>query len=729
MTHRNLFRTLLIGGATMLLQCCLSAPVQAQSPVMTQRGTAATQKSMRITNTPWETGTKILGASTLRGFVSPYESYGEFTLVLKEDFSKLTSGTETEPDRTVNLKKPEDDIKYPWTNLQDAYFNTPGWGGENIYPANGTVWMDGYSKINTPCLDVSAGQGLHVLRFKARMPQPLPDSHDYRLMLEAAETFNWAPEWKMCEPTPYVLGNLTSEWQTYEVLYMNGGSTTLYNIVLEVVNIVDPRAKPEPFALQLDDVEVYTIKPHLPMPELNSHSNYQGDRFDISWSEVPEATDYLLSVFTLADRTPDNPHPLPQYFLEKQPVTGTSYTVEGVTSGEVYYYTVQSRNSNYTSFEPVPVMIYDIESPVLKPVTSVSEAGQYTASWNAIPMADAYMYYAYFLSRTPEAGKKVLLFEDFEQIVDAEGAASYDSPENPSFNVWDFFFPGGLKMPGWKIEQGINYQGCVCLDGWHYVIGGKQAVLMSPELDFSKDGGKVTVKVDLWGAINTEYKDKDGNFIPTIAAIGLFNYNEKTRDYEQVDLQYVREVKDRWGTFTVELANGSDKSVLGIFAVQGPDHLYIDNLEISQNYQAGETFAYPFFAKPFHPDTSIDVTIPEGVRWLGIEHRVQAIRPKHSSDRKEGDGTPYKASAYSKTETVQKDTAVVPVKHQGELTAWLENNDLRVSNPRAEEVNVYNVAGELLYTAPAGKTSLTISLPESGCYVVKTSYGVVKVVK
>ena len=98
--------------------------------------------------------------------------YGERVDVFSEDFSKMTTGSIGDPDINTNIIL--DNPDYPWTNVDPAYTDQPGWGAWAAYPADGTVaifdedGIDEYAHINTPMLDLSANDGVAVLEFRAR---------------------------------------------------------------------------------------------------------------------------------------------------------------------------------------------------------------------------------------------------------------------------------------------------------------------------------------------------------------------------------------------------------------------------------------------------------------------------------------------------------------------------------------------------------------------------------
>lgn len=56
------------------------------------------------------------------------------TTILSEDFSKFTAGSEENPDAT-QLENPET------SKIDDAYFNTPGWEGLEVYQAGGKAYL------------------------------------------------------------------------------------------------------------------------------------------------------------------------------------------------------------------------------------------------------------------------------------------------------------------------------------------------------------------------------------------------------------------------------------------------------------------------------------------------------------------------------------------------------------------------------------------------------------
>ena len=53
------------------------------------------------------------------------EKYGELELVLHEDFSLLTAGSEAEPATNVKLTLDDSEAEYPWWNFDPKYTHEP----------------------------------------------------------------------------------------------------------------------------------------------------------------------------------------------------------------------------------------------------------------------------------------------------------------------------------------------------------------------------------------------------------------------------------------------------------------------------------------------------------------------------------------------------------------------------------------------------------------------------
>ena len=71
---------------------------------------------------------------------------------------------------------------------------------------------------------------------------------------------------------------------------------------------------------------------------------------------------------------------------------------------------------------------------------------------------------------------------------------------------------------------------------------------------------------------------------------------------------------------------GSKKSIIGIYAVYADEHLYLDDLKITQNYQAGESLNDPFCYRRWLQEPTAEITIPYFVGTSEVTHRASAYK-------------------------------------------------------------------------------------------------------
>lgn len=636
----------------------------------------------------------------------------ELEPIIFEDFSLFTTGSIEEPDYQTNVINPGQEF-WVW-NMKDGYTLTPGWGSNYMYPAGGYAFLDaaatkdGGARITTPKFDGSANGGVCTLRFDARTLEG--KTTDF-LLVGAVETNNSNSDWETIatEYCPIV----TEEWQTFEVVIGGVGPTSFFQIeVQDGIEII------------IDNISVFQYDLYVDIPVLNKHTNYTGETFDISWSAVEGADSYLVNVYSVNEMTG-----AVSYLYQDEPVMGTEWTVTEAVSGQTYYYTVRAVKGEYVSFESVAVEINDIEAPEMFAASEIDEDGYYVASWNDVPSAGVYNYRAYADRVAAEDGAMILTDESLEGLSESDGSEVTRSIENPDYMIYDEYYIEG-NQGGWKLRNGAPCVGYVVLDAWHYINGNGDAALLSPELDLSKNGGEVKLNVSLWGELTEGYNwDDELVEFQTECAVALFTWDEELGDYNQTDLQYISNVEEAWNNYEVTIKGCTDRSIIGLFAVRAEGNLYIDNLKLTQEYKAGEIFRDPFFAKMLSVDTEAEVTIPARCAGADIWHHVAAGKVNYASD---GYNTTMHVleSKYSELEKVgTAPTTSVENVALVNATARVANGVLRIANPAAETVNVYDLAGKLVYTNANGSQQLDVVLPANGVYMVKVGNKTIKVIR
>lgn len=667
-----------------------------------------------------------------------YDDYGELVRILYEDFSKMTTGEVGNPDFATSLCMDLGEYEYPWWNVKPAFTDQEHWGGINIWSAGGTVYLEattdmGGARLSLPNIDGTARGGKVILRFKARTDEGQTCNAAF---VEAGETNNMGPDWRLLPKN--AVGEITDEWKTFEFLYDEVGPTTIFIIGAETGS----GSSLNPF--YVDDVELLQIEQVIASPELLPHSNYEGHgeyaSFQANWKAVEGAESYLLNVYTKdiqGNKT---------YFMEMQPVNGTSYTVEGVASGQVYYYDVCSVKGEDVSLPSAPIMVEDIAVPENLTSTEIVD-GKYTASWDAVPTAEAYNYVAYFEQNIGEdteiavTDEKMdyLRFPENPSLGDLSGEISnltdeefinqinyyrngeHENIDNVYFQSFDTYYINDFQQSGWYATHALPLRKCLKVDGWFYQHNAGDAGLISPALDLSKNNGEFDLSVKTLG-----FTDEYG--VLTSCAVALFTFDETKGDYTQQELIYIDQKEEAWQENSIHFANGAENSIIGLYAVRGAEALLLDDLKITQNYKAGDKFLNPFFAEPRYFETSTEVVLPHQVVDADIYHRVQAVRTKASSNpNKQFDEI---ISKFSNMEYVGKGTSTgicTPAVSLSNATVQLRNGQLIVNNANSGVVEVYTLAGEKVYTDRSCNTTVNVPV-KRGTYLVKVGNQTVKVV-
>lgn len=697
----------------------LAVPTISNAQQLASRVSNATKAptSQRIT-TPTAKAQGALRAEAL----NPAD-YGQVVEILGEDFSLMTTGSVGNPDKDTELWYVREDGN-AWMTMRDGFTHQSGWGGAYIYPAGGTVAIgngDEPGHLNTCMMDLSGNDQIAFVQFDMRTDDGQPDQ---TVIVEGAETFNMAPSWRVLGGSQ--IDGISSEWKTYTLMFQNAGAYSLFNIF-------HPQKQGEALCnIYVDNFRVYQVNPYVKMPTLYGHSYYTGESFNVSWSKVENADHYLLNVYWV-DETNGNAK---MYAAENQSVNDTTFTVNGIISGKNYYYVVQSVDAaGHKSFEPTPKLICDLEAPKDLTATDINQDnGTFTASWEAAPSAERYNYWAYCDRKATQDGPMRLTDEDFTGVKCPDGTLGegwgYSMTEaewketsvtNPSYFSMDNYVIQPINQGGWVAKNGFPLaDGCIKVDGYQYVYNNSDAGLISPELDLSKNGGKITINVDLWGDTETlQYEDGSKVDYTAQCAVALFNWDPAKNDFTQAELIYVKDLNSSWQNRTIELTKGTDRSIIGLYCVGSPANLFFDNLKIDQDYKAGETFVDPIVYHRWWEGTSVDVQIPIRGNLGNITHRVTAIKDNPETGA-------IVESLPSDTEFVGRyeSTDVKSVNLLSKANVRVEGQTIVVNGNGL--VQVYTLDGALVAKAEAnGQARITVP---SGAYIVKTNNESVKVV-
>lgn len=645
--------------------------------------------------------------------------YGKEVDIVKEDFAKMTTGSQAAPDYDTDLNDYEM-YDNAWINMLDDFTQTPGWGSHNAYSAGGAIYLEGDSEtqgqLNTPMLNVSRNSGICFLQFDARVPED--NEVVEQVVVEAAETYNMQPSWKFLGNTQ--LPQLTTDWQTYTIQFYEGGEYTLFNIV----NYSAP--------VLIDNVRVFQVDQYVATPTPNPHKNYarvddNTAKFDLSWSAVDGAESYVLNVY---DKDSNGK---PQNYIQKDvEVKDNKFTVDNAVTGTIYYYTVSAKKGEHVSMPSVEVQVKGIVEPVLS-VSSPINGDKYTAEWKNVGGAERYNYISYFKQ---EATEDCLMEVSKLNLVgmkygsdDMEVEYSVDNPT--SYTLDRGALADEVGQAGWTVKHYAIYKDALTIDAFWTVEAKSDAGLISPEMDLSKDGGKFRVNLRACAEYLPAYEAYPQ------AAVALFNYDEEKGDYVQSELIYAgdKNVNGDWKRYDCDFTTGTARSIVGIYGTWAPGNLYLSDVAIHQNYKKGDSFLNPFhylnwLVPGTGETTSVEVTIPAKAYEREIYHQTQSVRVKAEGDQ--FSGATFLESRYSDLQKVgfcPLTNGVNDAKlNVSGATVSLAGNNIVVNNPQKAAVALYTLDGMLVASDNSCAEVVTLPVADHGKYVVKVGKQSVKLV-
>lgn len=645
--------------------------------------------------------------------------YGKEVDIVKEDFAKMTTGSQDAPDYDTDLNDYEMHDN-AWINMLDDFTQTPGWGSHNAYSAGGSIYLEAdnetQGQLNTPMLNVSRNSGICFLQFDARVPED--NEVVEQVVVEAAETYNMQPSWKFLGNTQ--LPQLTTDWQTYTIQFYEGGEYTLFNIV----NYSAP--------VLIDNVRVFQVDQYVATPTPNPHKNYarvddNTAKFDLSWSAVDGAESYVLNVY---DKDANGK---PQNYIQKDvEVKDNKFTVDNVVTGTIYYYTVSAKKGEHVSMPSVEVQVKGIVEPVLS-VSSPINGDKYTAEWKNVGGAERYNYISYFKQEATEdclmeVSKLNLVGMKYDSD-DMEVEYSVDNPT--SYTLDRGALADEVGQAGWTVKHYAIYKDALTIDAFWTVEAKSDAGLISPEMDLSKDGGKFRVNLRACAEYLPAYEAYPQ------AAVALFNYDEEKGDYVQSELIYAgdKNVNGDWKRYDCDFTTGTARSIVGIYGTWAPGNLYLSDVAIHQNYKKGESFLDPFhylnwLVPGTGETTTVDVTIPAKAYEREIYHQAQSVRVKAEGDQ--FSGATFLESRFSDLQKVgfcPLTNGVNDAKlNVSGATVSLSGNNIVVNNPQKAAVALYTLDGMLVASDNSCAEVVTLPVAAHGKYVVKVGKQSVKLV-
>ncbi len=458
---------------------------------------------------------------------------GDPVVKLEENFDAFTEGSIEEP-ASVDI------ASYSSGKLSQVLV---GWKGSQVYEAGGSllvgspdVTATGQRYLETPTLGASASQG--NIKVTAR--------------IKSLESYGNVVEFysgSYTKLTDFILAD--GEW--HEVAFVTDRSITLG---LRVKSLFSA-------SFFIDYLKVEQSASFVLAPTSYRPADFDGTTFTARWSAVKGAEKYLVSVYTKkANGSVDTELPV-------QESTATSLKITVPDAASTWYFTVKAvvnGNESLPSDEQhVVKYVEKLDAPVATDATNITATG-FTANWNGVENAEGYSLDVYKTALLEADATVTVISEDFSGITQGE----FPSTKFPDGIIKEYL-DSYTKIPGWFAYNHAYSSGYLVL----YPLG-TEAFLDTPVLDFSKGGGALTVKLRLAACDYASFvKDET-------VTVGLFVGDEELENHAiTIDTE---DFKDYALSFTKGAANAYIK-----IAYSGSNKVFIDNVDITQLYKAGET--------------------------------------------------------------------------------------------------------------------------------------------
>lgn len=740
----------------LVLACTLCASVG-----FAQNKKALRAKTMKVENTeavssrlftPVYKFTKAQVTSTPRMLANDASA-----VIVEEDFSKFTAGSETAPDATDLANAQTGDISADYTQV-------PGWSGAAVFQAGGSAYIGFYEGdtgwLNTPILDFSANNGTFTMTFRAKSALSSGDELNMLLLYPgeqyavSSQSVILTNEWKEYSIS---LSKGTAEsfiqmW-TYEGEYfiddikisaeglsapqnptvskymgtsaelswdaVAGADSYLLNVyyfsmdtfdyvyllqeepvsgTTYTVNGLDPN---ESYYFDVAAVvgeeisplsESVTIESPIEAPTALPATNYSATSFTANWEAVEGASSYLLSVLYEGESDIE-------YVFENKEVQGTSYDVEDLTAGIVYYYQITAKMSDGSVSQPSEMVaaLPTLSKPVVKEATDITATG-FTANWEPVEFANVYLTTLY-KEHTAKADETYTIANaSFEGL---ESTGTLESPET-FFDAYQLTRQDGAY--GWYISMAATIPGAMGLDNSFAMFFGP-SFMYSPQGNFGQAGGKATLTLDV-------VAPADDNLLVMFAEIVDNMLTPIESSVKSIP------VTPTMTEQKVTLEGGSDGDVILIFS-ENDGNVFFGSLKVDVDLKAGAKFSTTEDAVVAETNSCSfkDLTVVDGDVFA---YDVMAAYVADSNN--------IVYSEISDKMEVQLSSSVASVA-PAMAAVNVINGIANISNPAMEDVAVFGIDGKCIFTDNNGSESLSVELPAVGIYLVKVGTEIFKVIK
>jgi len=210
----------------------------------------------------------------------------EQLLIIDEDFSNLTAGSEEVPDTTPLASK----FGEPGWNIDSKWMHTAGWTGSWVYQAGGKcALIDTYGWVgaclNTPLGDYS---GDLTITFKIKA---LGDAQSNNIVfVNAMKGGTNHPKWASDGQG----GDLSETIRIYPGMGWMNVEINFHNVSADADGFIQLNCYGQ---VLIDDLRIVSDINFLASPKLNDATNFKDTEFTINWDPVRAAQNYWLHLY------------------------------------------------------------------------------------------------------------------------------------------------------------------------------------------------------------------------------------------------------------------------------------------------------------------------------------------------------------------------------------------------------------------------------------------------
>lgn len=599
----------------------------------------------------------------------------EREVIINEDFTKWTKGTETDPDpEMVTEAMVPELMSYPgdWT-----LFRMHEAGGSG-YMDFDMVGDDGPGYIMSPGIDLIKGDKDGYYRFACRVKNVNANNQSQGLqafIMDAAASSILSgstqplayDEWIECE----WIGQVRSELTQF-MAFGWGGEVLIDRFTVE--KLIFP----------------------LDTPVVNeAHLNSDGS-VTLTWDKVDNATSYTIEVSASF---------LTENIAKYEVGNVTSVTMDfdtSVTTDDFIFY-VTAHNGEEISY---PGTLIQALTPNYVGAATALEASDvtpngFTANWEKADFATKYLVLPkHKHTATADGEEFYILNELFANVPeDADDFNPIQIAPMLGYDGMDLY----MSRAGWTSDMAVLCRfapdmPAIALTN-QYAAYGLLGSLTSPVTDFSVGGGKVKVSGMAVSALDD-----------VVMICGFID--ESGEMYSSVDF----EVTPDGTMFEVEVPDGRADSRLTMFitdSTDGGDMIIIPNLTVSTVLNEGETITVP----------AETVRVNENVASAKVECEINIYN--QYSYAVQGYFSAELMGGVSDYVAVSDLTAVKGISASAASCVKTSAGIMTISNPAKEKCCVYSLDGKILHITSETYTSLKAG---SGTYIVKIGDKVTKII-